>query len=198
MKPWRETIRLSQPLHEVALRASGAEAELERQLREREKSAYERGRVDGERSLSEQLVRQRSELLDLQQGVIESLRQALPQLIRESEHALIELALETARRLVASMEITPGMVEAAIREAIAQVEPVSGMVVRLHPDDLALLERVNAGALNDLLSGEPLKFACSPDVTRGGCIVETQFGLLDGRRETKLLRIRQALNASAL
>jgi flagellar assembly protein FliH len=193
MKPWREPIRLSQPLRDVSHRATGAVADFERVVREHEQSAFERGRLEGERSLGEQLVRQRSELLEIQQGVVESLRQALPKVIHESEQALVELALETARRLVASLEITPAMIEGAIREALTQVEPASGMTVRLHPDDLALLERINAGVLNDLLGGEPLKFSCSPEVTRGGCIVETRFGMLDGRRETKLLRIRQAL-----
>lgn len=41
----------------------------------------------------------------------------------------------------------------------------------------------------------PLRFAGSSEVTRGGCLVQTRFGVIDARRETKVEQIRQALNA---
>jgi flagellar biosynthesis/type III secretory pathway protein FliH len=41
----------------------------------------------------------------------------------------------------------------------------------------------------------PLKFSSSPEVTRGGCIVQTRFGLVDARRETKIEQVKQSLTA---
>jgi flagellar biosynthesis/type III secretory pathway protein FliH len=39
----------------------------------------------------------------------------------------------------------------------------------------------------------PLRFSGAAEVTRGGCIVQTRFGLVDARRETKMEQLRQAL-----
>jgi flagellar biosynthesis/type III secretory pathway protein FliH len=38
-----------------------------------------------------------------------------------------------------------------------------------------------------------VRFQPSPEVTPGGCLVQTRFGVIDARRETKLELIRQSL-----
>ena len=45
--------------------------------------------------------------------------------------------------------------------------------------------------LNDLPEAGPLRFVHSPEATRGGCIVQTRFGVIDARRETKLEQLQQ-------
>lgn len=163
--------------------------------RESEGAAYERGRRDGEKALSAQLLQQRSELLELHQGVVESLRAAVPQITEETEKALIELTLEAAQKIIAGMPIQPKIVEAVVREAIGQVEDSAEIAVHLHPDDLALLRKHQSPILQGLPETGPLKFVTSSEVTRGGCMVHTRFGLLDARRETKIEQVRQSLFA---
>jgi flagellar assembly protein FliH len=87
------------------------------------------------------------------------------------------------------------MVEAVVREALKQVEDTAEIVIQLHPDDLALLRKHESPLLNGLPETGPLRFAGSPEVTRGGCIVQTRFGMIDARRETKLEQLRKTLNA---
>jgi flagellar biosynthesis/type III secretory pathway protein FliH len=194
MKSYK-AIPFSQPVREVRLVSALSPGEHERRLREAERAAYERGRQDGERALGDQLVQQRTELLELHQGVVESLRAVVPQLVREAEKTLIELALEVARKLVAGIPIKPQLVEAVVREAISQVGDSSEIVVNLHPDDLALLRKHQSPILKGLPETGSLRFAGSGEVTRGGCTVVTRFGLLDARRETKMEQIRQSIAA---
>ena len=179
MKPWRESIRLHRPLRDARL--AGPE-DLEARAREREEAAFERGRVAGEKALGEQLVRQRADLLDLQSGVLESLRQAIPGVVRDTEVAVITLALEVARKLVAGLPVSGPMVEAAVREALAQVEDESDFCVELHPQDLELLQQMNSPLL--LPQGRPdrVEFRPRPEVSRGGCILHTRFGVIDLNR----------------
>ncbi len=162
---------------------------------EAEQAAYERGRRDGEKALSEQLLQQRAEMLELHRGVVDSLRAAVPQVIHDTEKALVTLAVEAARRIVAGMPVTAKMVEAVVREAVKQVEDSADITVHLHADDLALLRKHNSPILEGLPETGPLRFAASSEVTRGGCVVHTSFGLLDARRETKLEQLRQSLAA---
>jgi flagellar assembly protein FliH len=190
-----KTIRFTEPLRDARLVRSDPPPDAGQDERLAEQAAYERGRREGENALREQLVQQRIELLELHQGVIESLRAAAPQVTRETEKALIELALEAAQKIVAGMPIQPKLVEAVVREAISQVEDSAEITVYLHADDLALLRKHQS----PLLQGSPetgrLRFANSSEVSRGGCLVHTRLGTLDARRESKIERLRQALPA---
>jgi flagellar assembly protein FliH len=158
-----------------------------------EQVAYERGRRDGEKALSEQLLQQRTELVELHRGVVESLRAVLPQLIQDTEKALVELALQAAMKIVADTPINSKLVEAVVREAVKQVEDTSEITIHLHADDLALLHKHKSPILQGLPETGPLRFTSSSDVTRGGCLIRTSFGLLDARRETKLEQLRQSV-----
>jgi len=169
--------------------------ELERQWRQREQEAYARGVADGERALSEQLVRQRSELRDVQERLFGRLEGAIPQVVRDCEQALIAIAWETARKVVNGIEITPAMVESAIGEALGSLCQTGRVRIQLHAEDLALLERVNSPVLLKELGGERIRLEASPEVGRGGCLVFTDFGTVDARREVKLELLRQSMES---
>ena len=162
---------------------------------EREQAAYERGRREGEDALREQLISQRNEMASLLNGVIASLQKIVPQLVQETESALIQLALESAQKIVAGIPVNPKLVEAVVREALQQVEDTADVVVQLHADDLALLQKHKSDALKSAPNSKPLQFSASADVSRGGCLLRTRFGIIDARRETKFDQLRDALAA---
>lgn len=221
MKPPLEPLAFAHPLRDIQItrvadrRTFHAEAV---------QAGYERGRLDGERALAAQLLQQRAEIMELQTGLLASLRNALPQIIRDSERTLVALALEVAQKLVAGLPINGEMIEATVKEALAQVADGTDFTVQLHPDDLALLERMNsplcgsekaevksqpsavspqkaeAGSQNSdsrLLTPDfrhpPIRFQATAQIPRGGCVVQTRFGLIDARRETKLEVLGKAL-----
>jgi flagellar assembly protein FliH len=191
---WSNSITLQQPLQDVRLLTKAPMLDWQEHLREREKAAYDQGRQDGERALSEQLLQQRNEMVELQNGVVTSLKQILPQLAHEMESALIQLALESAQKIVSGLEIDLKTVEMVVREALGQVQDMTEISIRLHPDDLALLRKHKSPLLEGLPETGPLRFAGSTEVTRGGCIIQTRFGLVDALRETKLEQLRKAVN----
>jgi len=192
---WSESIPFRHPLRAVRPLTQAPMQDWQEHLREREQSAYERGRHDGEHALSQQLLQQRSETVELQNGILGSLRRVVPRVVQEAEAALMSLALEAAQKFVAGLPISVELVETVVREGLRQVEDTAEIVIQLHPDDLALLRQHNSPVLDGLPDYGPLRFAGSAEVTRGGCIVQTRFGLVDARRETKMEQLRQTLNA---
>jgi flagellar assembly protein FliH len=192
MKPLVQVLPLAQPLRGLCLAPSAEEkraAEVQEQLRAR----YEQGVQDGEKKLREQLLQQRSELLELQRGVLQSLQQCLPQVRTDCEEVLVELALEVAQKLVAGWPIGREMIEGAVREALAHAEDAHDITVLLHAQDFELLQRANSPVLLATAGGEKVRFEVGPEVTRGGCVVQTRFGVLDARRETKFGLLKKAL-----
>lgn len=194
MKPWPESIRFDAPLREVRLLdPAAAAADRAGRWQQELQASYERGRIEGERALSQQLLEQRSELMELHNGVVASLQQVLPQLIRDSERALVQLSLEVARKLVGELALTPQVIETAIQDALAQVEETTDMTVLLHPEDFALLQRAQSPFLQAREGAGHVRVQEAPDITRGGCLVRTRFGLIDARRETKFELLQKAL-----
>jgi flagellar assembly protein FliH len=193
MNSWSKAIAFPKPLRDVRL--AGAGAPLEVSFDTELQASYERGRIEGERALGEQLLRQRGELHELMQGLLTSLRQAVPQVVRDTESTLVALALSVAQKIVAEMPISVSMVEAAIRDALTQVEGTSEFTVRLHPADLELLQKSESPLLSSNEDGREFRFLTSPEVSRGGCLVQTHFGIVDARRETKFDLLQRALVA---
>ena len=118
MKPWSDTLTLPKPLRHVRLKdeaGTDARAAAEEELR----ASYERGRREAEQALSQQLLQQRAEVHELMGGVLASLRQAVPQIVRETENAMIALTLSIAQKLVGGMPISAAMVADVVRAALA-------------------------------------------------------------------------------
>jgi len=193
--PLPEPIKFHAPLRDARLLAPLSFLAAESIRRQAEHDAYERGRHEGEKSLSLQLLEQRSELLELQQGVLNSLRAAVPQVVQQTEQHLVSVALESAQKVVAGVAISTDVVEAVIREAVSEVEDSAEITVHLHPEDLALLRKHQSPVLQGLPDAGPLRFVSSADVSRGGCLVQTRFGLLDARRETKFDQLKESLTS---
>jgi flagellar biosynthesis/type III secretory pathway protein FliH len=194
MKPWSETLTLPKPLRQLRLKGeAGADA---RQAADEElRASYERGRREAEQALSQQLMQQRAEVHELMRGVLESMRQAVPQIVRDTENAVVALSLSVAQKLVASIPISAVLVEAVVRDALAQVEGTAQFTVRLHPADLELLQKSDSPLLGESNREKEFRFLSSPEVTRGGCLVQTQFGTVDARRETKFDLLQRMLTA---
>lgn len=201
MKSWSKTLTLTEPPHDVRALPSrradeGAElsnAGREAALREQLEESYQRGRVEAERLLSEQLVQQRADLQDVVNGLIVSLREAVPQVFRQSEQAVTELAFEIAQKVMGVLPVTADMMSAVVREALAEVEGGTELSVRLNPSDLELLEKMASPVLQSPDCGRKVKFTASPEVARGGCLVHTNFGVLDARRDSKFELLKQTL-----
>jgi hypothetical protein len=85
---WSNSISLQQPLQDVRLLTKAPVMDWQEHLREREKAAYEQGRRDGESASGEQMLQQRNEMTELQTGVVNSLKQMLPQMAHETPKRL--------------------------------------------------------------------------------------------------------------
>jgi flagellar assembly protein FliH len=190
MPSWRETIRLEHPLTavQVAIPVSLAAA-----LRAQAQDRFDEGREAGERDLSAQLLQQRSELLSIQNGLFQSLRSAIPDLIQTSEKSLAILAFEVAHKVVAECPVSLETVEAVIRETLSTTEAASDLVLHVNAEDFAMLQHANSPLLVEAASGERLRFQISSEVPRGGCILHTPFGIIDARRNSKFEILKENL-----
>jgi type III secretion protein L len=96
------------------------------------------------------------------------------------------------RALAAGPELAADYCAAALAAARHQRE----ITLRVHPDDLAAVEAARP-QLRALLARAPdLAVRADASVARGGCLVETEAGVIDARLETQLDAIERALAAA--
>jgi flagellar assembly protein FliH len=177
MNVWNDTLNLPRQLRGLLLLGpeDAAAAQGRAAAEEESRASYQRGWDEAEKAMGQQLLQQRTEL-----------HQLMPQVVRETENTLITLALAAAQKLVADLPISAELVAAVVRDALAQVEGAEQFTVRLHPADLELLQKAASPLLAPENEAREFRFVASPDVTRGGCLVQTRFGTVDARRETKM------------
>lgn len=191
MQSYLYNIKFNEALRNVYIADDAVEVEKNR-IRQREHSIYMRGRLEGEQILSEQLVKQRTEMQTLQNGIFESLQKIFHNVASECERSLVELAIEVARKLVYGMEIDSQMVVKAITEAIERCGEESEYIVYINPEDYKLLENMNPQGF-PIEWRDKIKLKPTEEVSRGGCVVQTRFGIIDNRRETKIRMIKESL-----
>lgn len=168
---------------EMILEAARAEAELAAAaLRaEAELRGYEEGLARGEEAGRAPLDVQREHFAALAAGLV----RAKAAVLADAEDAMIELAFAAVCKLVGEHAASAAGVAAMVRQHSARRHEREQVVVRLHPDDFALLQGGDDGLADH----------CRADagIELGGCIVDSGSGSLDARLETQLTRLRDTL-----
>lgn len=175
-------LKFSSPLRDVYIRLGNDVVIPEQKLREKMEDRYRQGYDAGQKALSEQLVEQRKQLIDIQHGLLRSIQAALPGVVAECEKSVVLLAIESARKIVDSIPISAEMVEAVVKGALTELQDTASYEVLLHPEDLSLLHALQSGLLpqND---NPNVRFGADPKISRGGCIIRTNHGAITALRE---------------
>jgi len=185
-------IRFSLPLRHARLRVDGEKLIPESELQQKLEDRYREGYEAGQKALAEQLVEQRKQLIDLQNGLFRSIQAALPAVVAECEKSIVLLAIESARKVIDNLPITAEMMEGVIRKALTELQDTAEYEVLLHAEDLALLQQVGSGLL-PANSESKVRYRIDPIVTRGGCVIKTRHGAVSAIRERMLERLEAAV-----
>jgi flagellar biosynthesis/type III secretory pathway protein FliH len=112
---------------------------------------------------------------------------------RVESHA-VELALQIAERVVAgTIAASPERLLDVVRGALRTIIERERVILLVHPEDLDLMRDGVAEVTGALGGIEHLEVQEERRVARGGAIVRTSLGEVDARIETKLERVRSAI-----
>ena len=158
-----------------------------------EQAAYERGKKDAEATLQGQLevmkteyaTEQQQKLADFFKNIQDDLGGQVPRMLQSLEKHVINLAADIAMKIVAGTPVDKSMVETVVKDALAKAEKDTDVVVLLNEADLELLSQADSELLQRTHGSSEVVFKASPEVSRGGCLLETRYGTVDARIETK-------------
>jgi len=113
------------------------------------------------------------------------------------ERAAVQLAICMAERITrCELERRPDLVAGTVREALQLAAGSNHLVLRLNPEDCALIERCVVPELARLADLGELRVQPDPAVSRGGCLLESDQAHVDARLEVQLERLATELLGS--
>jgi len=80
-----------------------------------------------------------------------------------------------------------------VREAMKEIAHQEKITVYLNPEDLEYGESFKSNLLAELGNVKSIVMEKDESITRGGCVVETNFGEIDSRVESKIREIEKAI-----
>jgi flagellar assembly protein FliH len=160
--------------------------------------AEQEGRQAGlaavEQTIAKQLGEQLATLAPSLQKVVADIRHAKQAWLTQWEKSGVRVATAIARRVVRrELSRDPSIAATWLREALELAAGNSLLRVHMHPDDLAALAPQRDTFAREIGSLTPIEWIGDPEITAGGCRVETQFGCVDQQLESQLARIEEEL-----
>jgi flagellar assembly protein FliH len=115
-----------------------------------------------------------------------------------ADEMVVTLALAVAERVLhAEIARDPAAMLPVVRNALALLPSPGDVVIRIHPDAVALLQ-AHRDALQDAFpDAKNLRIVGDPVVSAGGCMVDTPHSLVDATFPTQLDEARRRLREEA-
>lgn len=168
-----------------------------RTLADVEREAFTKGYEQGERSGAQAAAARGDAMLRRLGETLEQLSALRGELIQKTERQLVQLALAIAGRILRrEISLDRDLLVAMARVAIDRLGETASATIRLNPDDYALVRHAGAGAEHSAV-----RVIADPLVSPGGCLVQSDFGLMDVGIDAQLTEFATALlgdSASAL
>lgn len=114
--------------------------------------------------------------------------------VRQCEGQVVRLAVAIAEKLVrAELTRQPDIPLRLVREALELASGSQRLKLHFHPDDCVTL-RDGIGQLTKGLNDDiQIEIVSDADISRGGCVIRTESGVIDQQFEAQLARIQEEL-----
>lgn len=169
------------------------EVETRRQqiLDELKQQGYSEGYQEGRAQADEEgakIINEATESLNQMAG-------ALREAAKENEEKLLKLAIGIAEKILHDeIAVRPETVLRNLEEAIAKVSDLEEVIIKVNPEDLAMVQTQEDAFRDRLKSVRKVEFTSSPKIQQGGVLIETASGTVDAQIKTQLSVIYEAFD----
>ena len=155
-----------------------------------EREAFAKGFAQGERSGAEASATRVEAMLHRLAHTLEDLVRLRSEMIHKTEHQVVQLAIAVATRIVRrEVAIDRELLVAMARVALDRLGDSASARIRLHPDDYTAIQRLGSRTSD---SGA-VQIVSDPHIHRGGCVVESDFGLIDVSIDAQVEELTRSL-----
>jgi flagellar assembly protein FliH len=179
------------------LAEEGEEEQRIRDLDKLEEQAYTAGYQDGEKAGFDTGLEKAEEVLHRIEGLISGLERTRAELYEKLEQEMLDLVFRIAEKVIHAEIRSDDSTRLSILEAgLRRLRESEKVLVRVSPADLEAIQQVlpllkeQNGVVGQVTVQE------DPEVSEGGCVLESDQCEVDGRVEVTLQAIEEALKAA--
>jgi type III secretion protein L len=116
------------------------------------------------------------------------------QFLARNEADLVKLSVAVAAKVIGrEVQSDPSLIMRTVREALKSVRREKSLMIQVNPDEEPVV-REQADSLRTLLPGlRDLAIVGNAAIAAGGCIVESEVGIIDAQIQTQLASLEKAL-----
>lgn len=116
------------------------------------------------------------------------------QLIQDAEKEILELAIKVAEKIIGSdLARDPEVLVQICANAIQNTRAQKAMLLRVHPEDGKILREKRPRLMEAIGRTVDIAVRDDADIERGGCIIQTEYGTIDGQIRTQFEMLRNVL-----
>ena len=151
------------------------------------KEAYELGLSEGRLEAFTKHSKEIEEKLDETEKMLLSFEEAKKEIINFNEAHMVKLVYQVASKLArVEVEHNDQALIDILRSAITLAQDEENITVRVSPRQFDFVEELKKQTGRSFEFLKKVKVEASPDVSNGGCIVETNYGEVDARVEQRV------------
>ncbi len=157
------------------------------------KEGFDKGHEEGYKSG----LAEAKPIIETFNALIEELTTVRKEFYVQAEREMIDLVLSVAHTVMGlEVERNPALVQNVILKAVEQIRVREKISIRINQEDMAQAEKTLPEISKIVGDTEKVSFRSDPYITRGGCMVETNIGMIDARLESQLEAIRKTFKRS--
>ena len=165
-------------------------ADHQAQFAAQEREAFASGYAAGERAGIEAGNTRAEAMLRRLAQTLDELRALRGTMLRQTEQQMVQLALAIAKKILRrEAAFDHDLLVAMARVALERLGDSGAATIRLNPEDYAHTVQRHG----DHWAGSKVKVIADPGVSRGGCLVESDFGFVDASVDAQFDQVARAL-----
>jgi len=159
------------------------------------KQGYDTGFEEGFNKGKESAKKEFSPVLETTQQLVEELSIFRKEMYNKVEREMIEMVIALTKKVIHfEFSTREDAVQDMIRLAVQSVLDRESLVIKIHPTDKEYAELFRPELHHMFSDIKNITFVAASGIERGGCIVETNFGVIDARIEKLEEQIDRILN----
>jgi flagellar assembly protein FliH len=180
----REAAKIVQQAHQQA-----------EQVRRQAETAGRAAAVEAaQRSLDEKIADRLSHFVAALDRLVNETNEAKADWLRRWEHSAVAVSAAIAQRIIRRELVQqPDISLEWIRESLRLASGAADVTLHMNPSDYELLAGGAEQLAQSLGKLAPTNIVSDPEVTPGGCVVQTSLGRIDQQIESQLARIQEEL-----
>ncbi len=153
-----------------------------------EKSAYEKGFQQGEKSVKDLAERQLEAVMKRYAGAIFEIGKIRQSLYTQAEREAVKLAIEVAKKIVhREIQVDRNVIQTLVRVALTHIAEKSAVTIHLNPIDYNYLLEQREELSQ--VEGRDICLLADKSIERGGCLIQTECGDIDARIEEQFQEV---------